>query len=421
MNGQAIATQAPAQDRHVLIVGAGHAGGRVAQALRSDGFGGRVTLLGEEPHTPYERPALSKELLLGTKTVDELMLGPRSFWVDPDMVVHRQGVVARIDGTRQAYLENGEVIPFDILVVASGGRARSLPIPGADLPEVRILRTIDDCLALRPAMAEQRSLVVIGGGVIGMEAASSAAALGMQVTVVEGGPRVMARCLPPEGSQWLQALHEQRGIQVRTGVSVSAITRTPGGLRISAQHDGRELALDADLVLVAVGIAPNTAFLEGSPVLLDNGVLTDAWCRNPAAPWCYAVGDVANSFSPLYGRALRQETWRNAENQARAVSAAIVGRPEPYVEVPWMWTDQLGRNIQVVGVYTAGDPVISRIPPGDQAGVLLWLHQGKVAGGMLVDCGRERRQLEELVRRGATIDVALLRDPSVSLKELVRT
>ncbi|EOA06310.1 benzene 1,2-dioxygenase system ferredoxin--NAD(+) reductase subunit [Herbaspirillum frisingense GSF30] len=421
MNHHQPQAQGAPQDQRVLIVGAGHAGGRVAQALRSDGFGGRILLLGAEPHTPYERPALSKELLLGSKTVDELMLGPRSFWEDPAMVEHRQGVVARIDDLRQAHLESGEVIPFDILVVASGGQARGLTIPGADLPEVRVLRTIEDCLALRPAMAQQRRLLVIGGGVIGMEAASSAAALGMEVTVVEGGARVMARCLPPEGSQWLQALHEQRGIKVLTGVSVSGIAKTAEGLRIDAQCAGQEMALEADLVLVAVGISLNTDFLEGSPVRLDNGVLTDAWCRNPDAPWCYAVGDVANSFSPLYGRALRQETWRNAENQARAVSAAIVGRPEPYIEVPWMWTDQLDRNIQVVGIYTPGDLVISRIPPGERAGVLLWLHEGRVAGGMLVDSGRERRQLEELVRRGSTIDAAVLRDPAISLKELVRS
>ncbi|MBS4685598.1 FAD-dependent oxidoreductase, partial [Klebsiella pneumoniae] len=147
MNHRQPQAQGAPQDQRVLIVGAGHAGGRVAQALRSDGFGGRILLLGAEPHTPYERPALSKELLLGSKTVDELMLGPRSFWEDPAMVEHRQGVVARIDDLRQAHLESGEVIPFDILVVASGGQARGLTIPGADLPEVRVLRTIEDCLA----------------------------------------------------------------------------------------------------------------------------------------------------------------------------------------------------------------------------------------------------------------------------------
>lgn len=407
--------------RHVLIAGAGHAGGRVAQALRGFGFDGRITMVGEEPHTPYERPALSKELLLGTRTVGQLMLEPREFWLDEQQVIHRCGSIAAVYPNRTAVLAGGEQLPFDTLVVATGGSARRLAIPGGDLPEVRTLRTIDDCLSLRGAMSQGRRLLVIGGGVIGMEAAASGAALGMRVTVLEGAARVMARCLPPEGSQWLQALHAAHGVQVETGVTVRSIASIDGDCLVAARRDGQELAFSADLVLVAVGIAPATAWLEHSGVALENGVLTDEFCRNPAAPWCYAVGDVANSFSPLYGRHLRQETWRNAENQARAVAAAIMGTSsEPYVELPWMWSDQFERNIQVVGMPTPGDAVISRIAPGIEGGVLLWLHRGKVAGGMLVDSGRERKPLEMLVRRQAEIAPDALRDPAISLKELAR-
>jgi 3-phenylpropionate/trans-cinnamate dioxygenase ferredoxin reductase subunit len=407
--------------QHVLIAGAGHAGGRVAQALRAAGFDGRITMVGDEPHTPYERPALSKELLQGTRTVGELMLEPREFWLDEQQVVHRHGSITTVHADRTAQLAGGELLPFDTLVVATGGGARRLAVPGGDLPEVRTLRTIDDCLALRGAMTEGRRLLVIGGGVIGMEAAASGAAMGMQVTVLEGGPRVMARCLPPEGSQWLQALHARRGVQVETGITVRSIARVHGGLSVAARRGEQELAFAADLVLVAVGIAPATGFLDRSGVALDNGVLTDEFCRNPAAPWCYAVGDVANSFSVLYGRHVRQETWRNAENQARAVAAAIVGdHAEPYVELPWMWTDQLEHNIQVVGIFTPGDAVISRVAPGVEGGVLLWLHRGRVAGGMLVDNGRERKQLEALVRRQADIAPEALSNPDISLKELAR-
>ncbi|WP_034300466.1 NAD(P)/FAD-dependent oxidoreductase [Herbaspirillum sp. RV1423] len=405
---------------HVLIAGAGHAGGRVAQALRAAGFTGRVTMVGEESHAPYERPALSKELLLGRKTVGEIMLEPREFWRDEQQVAAVNGRIAAVGADRVARLDSGETIAFDILVVAAGGHARKLTVVGGDLPEVRTLRSIDDCLALRGALAEGRRLLVIGGGVIGMEAASSAAALGMHVTVLETGPRIMARCLPPEGSRWLQALHEERGVRVETGVAVEAIRRADGVLSAQASRAGQALQFDADLVLAAVGITPATAFLAGSGVALDNGVLTDARCRNPAAPWCYAVGDIANSFNPLYGRHVRQETWRNAENQARAVAASIMGSGEAYEEMPWMWTDQHERNIQVVGIYTPGDLVVSRIAPGEQGGVLLWLHEGKVAGGMLVDCGRERKQLEILARRQAEVEPATLSDTAISLKELAR-
>lgn len=405
---------------HVLIAGAGHAGGRVAQALRAAGFAGQVTMVGDEPYAPYERPALSKEMLVGDKGVSDLILQPAAFWQDQANVVHRHGRIVALRPGRSAVLEHGAPIDFDILVVATGGAPRRLAIPGADAPEVRVLRTMDDCLALRPAMAAGRRLVVIGGGVIGMEAAASAVAMGMTVTVLEGGERVMTRCLPPQGSHWLQALHVQHGVAIETGVALDLIARSGSGLSVIGRQGGAVRSWDADLVLVAVGIVPDTAFLEGSGVALENGVLVDEFGRNPGAPWCYAVGDVANAWNPLYGRHLRQETWRNAENGARAVAASIAGTPEAYAELPWMWSDQHGRNIQVVGSYTPGDPVVSRIAPSEASGVLLWLHEGRVAGGMLVDCGRERKQLEALVRRGAAVDAALLGDPAIPLKELAK-
>ncbi|WP_306391924.1 NAD(P)/FAD-dependent oxidoreductase [Telluria beijingensis] len=408
---------------HVLIAGAGHAGGRVAQALRAAGFAGRVTLVGDEPYAPYERPALSKDMLVGAKGVSDLVLQPHAFWQDEANLARRQGRIVKVSPERSALLDDGATIDFDILVVATGGAARRLAIPGADAPEVRTLRTMDDCLALRPAMAAGRRLVVIGGGVIGMEAAASAVAMGMRATVLEGGARVMARCLPPEGSHWLQALHVQHGVSVETDVRLDLLARKEGstaGVSVVGRQAGAVRTWDADLVLVAVGIAPDTAFLEGSGVALDNGVLADENHRNPGAPWCYAVGDIANMHNPLYGRHVRQETWRNAENGARAVAAAIVGAPDTHVELPWMWTDQHGRNIQVVGMYTPGDLVVSRIAPSEASGVLLWLHEGRVAGGMLVDCGRERKQLEALVRRGAAVDAAILGDPAIPLKELAK-
>ncbi|MCA1326865.1 NAD(P)/FAD-dependent oxidoreductase [Herbaspirillum sp. alder98] len=403
------------QHQHVLIAGAGHAGGRVAQALRVAGHTGLITLVGDEPHPPYERPALSKEVLQGKKTAAELTLEPASFWHEGDNLQWRSHGIAAVCADRVAMLGNGERLAFDVLVVASGGAPRALTVAGSDLPGVRMLRTIDDCHALQPAFASGKHVVVIGGGVIGMEVAASAARMALNVTVLEGGARVMARCLPPEASAWLQKLHADNGVSIRIGTTVESIQRNHGGMLVNLSSGGH---LPADIVLVAIGITPATGFLKGSGIALENGVLTDAFCRSSNTPWCYAVGDVANSFSPLYQRHVRQETWRNAENQARAVAASVMGRDVAYEELPWMWSDQFDRNIQVVGIHAPGDISVARAPLGEGAGSMLWLHEGKVAGGVLVDCGRERKQLEALVRRGSQIDVARLGDSTVSLKEL---
>jgi 3-phenylpropionate/trans-cinnamate dioxygenase ferredoxin reductase subunit len=401
--------------QHVLIAGAGHAGGRVAQSLRAAGHTGLITMVGDEPHPPYERPALSKEVLQGKKTAGQLTLEPASFWRERDSVQWVSHGISAVSAERVATLGNGELVNFDVLVVASGGTPRALAVPGADLPSVRVLRTIDDCHVLQPAFASGKHLLVIGGGVIGMEAAASAAGMGMHVTVLEGGPRIMARCLPPEASAWLQQLHEEKGVSIRTSTTVDSIQRNHGGTLVNLSSG---VSLPADIVLLAIGIAPATDFLKGSGIALENGVLTDEFCRSSNTPWCYAVGDVANSFNPLYQRHVRQETWRNAENQARAVAESVMGRGVAYEELPWMWSDQFERNIQVVGIHTPGDISVVRSPLGEGAGSMLWLHEGKVAGGVLLDSGRERKQLEALVRRGSLVDVAKLGDSAVSLKEL---
>jgi 3-phenylpropionate/trans-cinnamate dioxygenase ferredoxin reductase subunit len=403
---------------HILIAGAGHAGGRVAQQLRAQGHTGPITLVGEEAHAPYERPALSKELLLGTRSAAELTLGPAEFWQSTNNQIKRiHAAVTKVDGERRlARLSNGDSLDFDVLTVATGGHARRLCVSGRELPQVHVLRTLDDSAALRDKLVAGKRLVVVGGGVIGMEAAASARALGVHVTVLEAGERIMARIVPPQGSTWLDTLHKQQGVAIRYRTQVTGIVPAKGGhegVEVQAvDAEGRAFNVPADVVLVAIGITPATAFLEGSGVALNNGVCTDVCGRSTSAPWCFAVGDVACSDSPFYGRPLRQETWRNAENQAAAVAAAILGGSEPYVEIPWMWTDQFARNVQVVGIYSKEDEVVQR---GD---TLLWTNGGRVAGGMLIDSGRDRKPLEALVRRQAAIDAMRLADTSIALKAL---
>lgn len=442
---------------HVVVVGAGHAGGRVVQHLGSLGFAGRITLVGDERHPPYERPALSKDWLTSeaepwTDTTaggaqdappSSLVLAPATFWDHDALSSARiERVVDRavaLDAARRTLmLAGGAEIAFDRLVVATGGQPRNGGIAGTDLPGVHVLRTIDDSLALRRALRSSRGLVIVGAGVIGMEVASSALDLGVPVTVLEAGQRALARCLPPVMSDWLVREHRERGVNVEFGVGVDAIVPAPAEAdadaapprymvrcrRVGGSDDARgsTFEVSADTVLIAIGVDCAPDFLAGTGLAGRHGVDVDAWCRCPQAPWLYAAGDVAHVLGGHGGASgsggLRQETWRNAENQARAVAEALVGQPREYRETPWMWTDQLGYNVQVVGQPDPCDEVVMRGVPGSGPAVAFSVRDGRIVAGVLVDAGRERRFLEKLVENGAQVDPARLADASVTLREM---
>jgi 3-phenylpropionate/trans-cinnamate dioxygenase ferredoxin reductase subunit len=411
---------------HVVIVGAGHAGGRVAQHLRALGHQGRLTLIGEEPHIPYERPALSKELLSGETDVERIQLAPGAFWQSESLTVSGiariHGRVVSLDADAKALrLADGRHIGFDALVVATGGAARVPAFVDRSLPGVHVLRTLDDCFALRRSMEGCRRLAIVGAGVIGMEVASTALSLGVPVTVLEGGQGIMGRCLPPVAAQWLAQRHVAEGVDLRTGVSVTDITRGDTfALRVHARKDDAPFAIDADSVLIAIGVDCNPAFLNGTGLSDERGVIVDEFCRSIVAPWLYAAGDAACARDAESGVHTRQETWRNAENQARAVAEFILGRDEPYRETPWMWTDQLGHSIQVTGRPDPNDMTIVR---GDLEGAeatILSVRDGCVRAGVTINQSRERRHLDRLVSNGACIDAGRLADMSVPLKELAR-
>ncbi|WP_321896966.1 NAD(P)/FAD-dependent oxidoreductase [Burkholderia cepacia] len=431
-----------ADGQHVVVVGSGHAGGRVVQHLVSLGFAGRITLVGDERHPPYERPALSKEWLTSetepTLAASPLVLAPPAFWEPSalrDARVERvyEHAVALDPTQRVLTLASGAQVSFDRLVVATGGAPRDGAIPGgADRRGVHLLRTVDDSLALRRALRESRGLAIIGAGVIGMEVASSALELGVPVTVLEAGERVLARCLPPVMSDWLLREHRARGVRVELGVAVETIAepqdKTSGGGRyvvrckplVADRAQARE-AFDvaADTILIAIGVDCAPAFLAGTGLAGRHGVDVDETCRSPHASWLYAVGDVAHVLDSASERGgLRQETWRNAENQALAVAQALVGRAQPYRETPWMWTDQLGHNIQVVGQPDPRDEVVLRGEPGAGPCAALSVRDGRVVAGVLVNAGRERRFVEKLVAGATRVDLARLADPRTSLKEL---
>jgi 3-phenylpropionate/trans-cinnamate dioxygenase ferredoxin reductase subunit len=403
----------------VVIVGAGHAGGRTALNLRGAGFTGEITLIGEEPTPPYERPALSKGILLGTEGLEQSLMRVQEEWAGFDVALRLSSRIAAVKpGERVVETAAGESLPFDHLVVATGGRPCRLGGPGGGDPRVVTLRTIEDSLALRRQLSGMRHLVVIGGGVIGLEAAAAARQLGVAVTLIEAGPRLMARIGPPALSDWLLARHRAAGIDIRLGARLTGIA-TDADLTIHGlDAAGQAFALTADLVLAAIGIEPATETLGAAGIALRNGVPVDQYCRVPGLP-IYAAGDIANTYNPLFGREIRQETWRNAENQSRAVAEFICGRDQPYAEIPWMWTDQFGHNIQVVGAWRDGMDVAIRGEFGTSGSACVFLEDGLVAGGVLIDAGRDRRFLESMVTDRKPRDPRELADPGTPLRKLV--
>ncbi|MFB9947978.1 NAD(P)/FAD-dependent oxidoreductase [Rhizobium puerariae] len=400
----------------VLIVGGGQAGGQLARQLLQESFSGRVILASDEEYLPYERPPLSKAVLKGSAAEDSLFLCPAEEWAHTRIEIVASDPVVEIDtGGKAARFASGRIARYDTLVMATGGGPRIPDIPGAEF--AKVLRNLEHSRVLRAELGRTAHIAIIGGGVIGMEVAATAAALGRQVTVIEAGARVMGRILPPAASAWLEDLHRSHGATIMTNAAVTRIgPRDTGGFSVQL---GDGFAVEADIILMAVGMTPNTALLPKDTIGHASGIVTDEYGRVCGYDGVYAVGDVAESMNPLYGRHMRLETWRNADRQAKAVARTICGIETVHCEVPWMWSDQHERNIQVVGLWQAGADVVVRGACGEPGSSLYWLEDGVVTGGVLIDNGRDRRFLEKMVETAARPSPEALADPAIALKSLV--
>ncbi len=398
----------------VVIIGAGQAGGQTALSLRQNGFEGTITLIGDEPYVPYERPPLSKSYLAGDVAEERMFMRPAAFYAEKHIVLMPRTTVARIDrAAKKVRLAGGTQLPYTELVLATGGRVRKMTCPGADLPGVHYLRNIDDVLGFRDRITAGLKLVIVGGGYIGLEVAAVAIKRGCRVTVLEMLPLVLNRVVAPEMSHFYTDVHRTAGVDLRTSTGVTAFE---GDGKVERVRFG-DAVIDADLVIVGIGIIPNVELAADAGLAVDNGIMVDE-CTRTADPDIFAAGDCSNHFNAIVGARLRLESVPNALAQGKAAALAILGRPEPVVEVPWFWSDQYDLKLQMTGLSRPGDQIIIRGSMAERKFSACYLREGVFVACQSVNMAKDFIQSKKLIADRATPDPAKLADPAIALRDL---
>lgn len=393
----------------VVIVGAGQAGARAAEAMRGAGFTGRVTLIGAESHLPYERPQLSKATLLEAEA-PVATIRDRDGWLTlgVDLVLDTRIVSGDAD-RHLVTAEDGREFPYDKLLIATGTTPRRLTALETGALPVLPLRSVDDALALRRHLAPGVRIAIVGGGVIGLEVAAAAIKAGASATVIEAAPSLLARALPPVVADFLKARHEQAGVAFRLGVAPVGLTAA--GVALA---DGE--TIPADVVVVGIGVEPELDLARSLGVEIDQGILVDDFGRTSVTD-VFAAGDVASRPCPWNGRVLRIETWANAQNQAAAAARTMVGEPMAYRDPPWFWTDQYNLNIQVVGHAAAPGTVVVRGDPATGRFSALTLAGGIVVGAVTVNAPKDMASLRRLVAAGRPLSAQEAGDTGFDLRK----
>ncbi len=400
-----------------VIVGAGRAGAAAAEALRTQGFDGQIALLGDETDHPYDRPPLSKDYLQGKSEKDKVYLHPDGWYAEHDIDVRLGTTVTAVDRTgHKVSTGSGERIPYDRLLLATGSSPRRLRVPGADLDGLLYLRRLDDCEAMKAAFATAHRVAIVGAGWIGLETAAAARAAGCEVTVIERAELPLLHVLGRELAEIYAALHRAHGVEFRLGATTAEIAGTgrASGVRL---EDGS--LIEADAIVVGVGITPNTELAEAAGLTIDNGVLVDEHLAT-SDPDIFAAGDVANANYPLLGTHLRLEHWSAALNQGPVAATNMLGGHVSYEQVPYFFSDQYDMGMEYSG-YVGPDGYDELVFRGDVAKgeyLAFWLGNGQVLAGMNVNVWDVTDAIASLARSGEQVDRARLVKPEVSLDEV---
>ncbi|MBT6119006.1 MAG: FAD-dependent oxidoreductase [Rhodospirillaceae bacterium] len=401
----------------IVIAGAAQAGGRAAQAMRGAGFEGRILLIGEETWLPYERPPLSKALIVEGGGHETVHLHDPDYYESHRIETLLGAPVESIDLAARTVRVDGGDIAYDRLLLTTGARVRRLPVPGADLPGVHYLRTLDDSFAIRDSLVPGARVAVVGGGFIGLEIAASARKRGCAVTVIEATDRLMGRAVAPEIGNWFAEMHRAKGVDIRLGAGVERFGGE-GKLEHVALVGGEEIP--CDLAIVGIGIIPNSEIALEAGLEVENGIVVDAFGRT-GDPHIWAAGDVANQPNALLGRNLRLESYENAQTQGTAVGGNMVSdEAKAHEDRLWVWSDQFDVNLQMIGLADDYDRIVHRGEPTEESFAVFYLASGKVVAANTINLGREMRTIERVVAARAELSPEQLADPSVNLRKLMR-
>ena len=401
---------------HVVILGAGHAGGTAVALLRQYGHTGPITLIGDEPIPPYQRPPLSKAWLKGEADADSLALKPLEFYAENNVDFRPNVTATALDrAAKTVALSSGDTVSYDVLILATGARAIALPIPGADLSGILFLRTAAHAEALKATVGPGKTLAVVGGGYIGLEVAASGRALGAEVVVIERETRLLARVAAEPLSTFFKGYHETHGVRFELGASVTGFTGQDGRVTGVTLADGRTLPCDA--AVVGVGAHPNDELAKAAGLETARGVVVDLDARTSDSA-IFAIGDVAHRPMPIYDRMFRMESVPNALEQAKQAACAITGRPRPPGECPWQWSDQFDLKLQIAGYAFDADSVILRGEPATAKFAIFHLKGDQVQSVEAINSPPEFMMGKILILNRKPVDKARLADPSISMKEV---
>jgi 3-phenylpropionate/trans-cinnamate dioxygenase ferredoxin reductase subunit len=407
---------------HIYVIGAGHAGGELAFALRQQGYAGPLTVVGEEGHLPYQRPPLSKAYLKGECETTSLYLRQQAAYEKANISLLLSRRVERIDrANKKLVFDDAREVSYSKLALATGGRARRMTINDAARAErtknFHYLRNIDDVIAIRSRFEAGQRLVVIGGGYVGLEVAASAIARGVKVTVLEALPRVLARVTAPQMSAFYEKVHRDAGVDLRTNIEVTGLEFSAAGDVVTNVHCTGGVVIPADFVVVGIGLLPNTELAQAAGLDVDNGIVVNEYAVT-SDPDIVAAGDCTNHPSVFCGRRIRLESVPNAVEQARVAAGSLAGKPKVYDSVPWFWSDQYDLKLQMTGLSQGYDQFVLRGATENKSFAAFYLKEGRLIAVDAVNRAQEFMVAKRMVAACKSFDVAALADESVPLKTL---
>ena len=397
----------------MVIIGCGQAGGQAAASLRQEKYEGPITMIGQEPYIPYQRPPLSKQYLSGEQEKEKLSLRQESFYSEKEINLKLETSVLSLDPRKkELQLENDETVTYDKLLVATGGRPRKLEVDGHTLKGIHYLRNIDDVDAIKTQMRTSQNLVIVGGGYIGLEVASVAIKRGLTVSVLEMESRILERVTTEEMSAFYHQLHTDEGVNILTSTQAKAFK---GSETVESVVCG-DHEIPADLVIVGIGILPNTEMAEAAGLETNNGLVVDEHCRT-SNEHIFAAGDCTNHPNPILNRRLRLESVPNAMEQGRVAASNMLGGSKSYASMPWFWSDQYEHKLQMVGFSKDSDQSVVRGDMESKSFTVFYLKDGSIIAADSVNNPKEFMASKQLVGKKASTEA--LADTSIELKTLI--